>query len=177
MNIHMDSAYSQGSGYAYGSGTAIAELDVAGEIALPLSEFAISAGMLNGVSTAGADGEATVTITLEASAGASVELCPDATRGGCVNVDGEEETFVCINFTIASEVGGCWACATQCYGDTDCDGDVDLDDFFTFKDAYNTSSGDAAYDECADLDRDGDVDLDDFFDFKDNYNTSPPADC
>ncbi|MEM1422506.1 MAG: hypothetical protein AAGH64_00735 [Planctomycetota bacterium] len=52
--------------------------------------------------------------------------------------------------------------ATECAGDFDGDGDVDLGDFGTFGAAFGSSSGDANYDVNADFDGDGDVDLGDF---------------
>jgi hypothetical protein len=55
----------------------------------------------------------------------------------------------------------CWNCPTQCYGDADCDGDVDLNDYAKWKGSYSSKYGDMNYDACADFDRDLDVDIDD----------------
>jgi hypothetical protein len=79
----------------------------------------------------------------------------------------------------------CWSCPTQCHGDSDCDGDVDTDDFlFGFKPSFGTTycgdwnDGAGPYNPCADYDRDGDIDTDDFLIFKPNFGDSNlPSDC
>ncbi len=48
----------------------------------------------------------------------------------------------------------CWDCPTQCYGDTDCDTDVDTDDLLRVTAAMGSMYGDPDYDHCADIDRD-----------------------
>jgi hypothetical protein len=55
----------------------------------------------------------------------------------------------------------CWDCPTQCYGDTDCDTDVDADDLERYTAANGSIYGGPDYDHCADFDRDFDVDGDD----------------
>jgi len=55
----------------------------------------------------------------------------------------------------------CWSSPTQCRGDADCDGDVDLNDFAKLQAAYPCKYGDQCYDACADFDRDLNADLDD----------------
>jgi len=52
-------------------------------------------------------------------------------------------------------------------GDTDLDGDVDLDDLFAVRNAFGTASG--AWGHEGDTDGDGDVDLDDLFAVRNNF--------
>jgi len=52
-------------------------------------------------------------------------------------------------------------------GDTDLDGDVDLDDLFTVRNSFGTSGGATLTD--GDTDADGDVDLDDLFAVRNNF--------
>jgi hypothetical protein len=89
FNIFPDAAYTQelGAGYAYGTGTPVADKTAPGEVALPQSSFALSLGMLNGEAVAGADGAASVVITVTWS-GDQLDVCENATRGGIVAVDG-----------------------------------------------------------------------------------------
>jgi len=54
-------------------------------------------------------------------------------------------------------------------GDTDNDGDVDLDDLFAVRNNFGTSSGATLAD--GDTDGDGDVDLDDLFAVRNNFGT------
>jgi len=51
----------------------------------------------------------------------------------------------------------------ECIADTDRDGDIDSDDFFTYLDQFT------AGEDIADIDRDGDLDTDDFFAFLDLF--------
>ncbi|MFO7967779.1 MAG: hypothetical protein R6U44_09305 [Archaeoglobaceae archaeon] len=57
-------------------------------------------------------------------------------------------------------------------GDFDGDCDVDFNDFMDFAAAYETSSGDANYNEIADFDDNGEVDFNDFMEFAAVYNTN-----
>jgi len=54
-------------------------------------------------------------------------------------------------------------------GDTDGDGDVDLDDLFAVRNNFGTTSG--ATKAGGDTDEDGDVDLDDLFNVRNNFGT------
>lgn len=78
----------------------------------------------------------------------------------------------------------CWNYLTQCHADSDGDGDVDLTDFYVFKDSFGTdywndwNNGAGPYNPCADYDRDGDGDLTDFFIFQEYFGEpNVPADC
>ena len=55
----------------------------------------------------------------------------------------------------------CWDCPTQCYGDMDCDGDVDLEDIMACAAVWNTQYGDPGYDPCGDFDRNQRVNITD----------------
>jgi hypothetical protein len=71
-----------------------------------------------------------------------------------------------------------WGCATQCYGDADCDDDVDLADLFILKAASGTEYGDPNYNASADFDKDGDINLGELFILKANFSPPDPnADC
>ena len=67
------------------------------------------------------------------------------------------------------DVPWCWDCLTQCYGDTDCDGDVDTVDWPTFRDSFGSSYPSPDYHPCGDMDHDGDVDTVDWPSFRDNF--------
>jgi hypothetical protein len=137
FNIYPDAAYTQelGDGYTYGEGTPVAAKLVAGEIALPQSEFALSLGNLNGETTPGADGAASVVITVTWS-GDELEVCENATRGGIVAVDGTSldaacdtlagGTPPCVKDTapfyadwVAFGEPECWCYQKNCRGDYD----------------------------------------------------------
>jgi hypothetical protein len=70
----------------------------------------------------------------------------------------------------------CWDCRTQCYGDADCDGDVDADD-----EAIVMASGGCypppPYNPCADFDHDTCVMTPDLFLLRKYLGTYPPPDC
>jgi hypothetical protein len=91
FNIFPDAAHdmeltTQGS-YGYGDGTPIANQDAVGEAALS-SSFAVSVGMLNGETTAGAAGAAVVTINIAVDAATNICVEENAIRGGIVLTDG-----------------------------------------------------------------------------------------
>ena len=100
FNIYPDTAQIQvaGDGYAYGEygdNGPIAEQLAAGDKALPSSSFAVSAGMLNGEEIAGADGSASVVITITVDASCTVCVKENDLRGGIVVTtggDGEDIT-------------------------------------------------------------------------------------
>ena len=104
MNIYPDAAYSEemGDGYQYGEGTPIANDDIPGEAWLPSSDFTISAGVLNGFGTPGADGYATIRFLLSANENVTGMIQENATRGGLVAVDGAslDMSPEQLNFTI-----------------------------------------------------------------------------
>jgi len=62
-----------------------------------------------------------------------------------------------------------WGVETSVPGDTDGDGDVDLDDLFAVRNNFGTTSGATLAD--GDTDGDGDVDLDDLFAVRNNFGT------
>jgi hypothetical protein len=94
FNIFPDAAQAEeaGDGYTYGEGSPVAVIGSAGVGTLPSDSFAISVGMLNGETTAGADGAATVSIpvTTDLTAGNSctVTVTENALRGGIVLTTG-----------------------------------------------------------------------------------------
>ncbi len=59
-------------------------------------------------------------------------------------------------------------------GDIDGDGDVDMDDFYLWEEAYGTHDGDSDYNPIADLNYDGIINFDDFFIWAENYGKSIP---
>jgi hypothetical protein len=72
----------------------------------------------------------------------------------------------------------CWGCLTQCRGDADCSGIVNLGDMFILKAASGTEYGDPNYNPCADFDKDGDINLGELFTLKANFgDPNLPADC
>jgi len=66
-----------------------------------------------------------------------------------------------------------WNCRTQCYGDADCDGDVDADDETIFWNAWPPNP----YDPHADFNRDDAITAVDAIILNSNMGTYPPADC
>lgn len=122
-------------------------------------------------------GQSDTLLTVTVSGDCNLAIAENAARAGIVMENPDESSNVTITGIAITCGPACWSYPTQCHGDVDGNGNVDIDDFYPFKDAYGTSSGDADYDPCADFDHDGDVDIDDFYPFKDNYGTSPPADC
>jgi hypothetical protein len=109
FNIFPDAAHdmeltTQGS-YGYGDGTPIANQDAVGEAALS-SSFAVSVGMLNGETTAGAAGAAVVTINITVDADTNICVEENAIRGGIVLTDGTgvdiDGAVVCGDVTIPS---------------------------------------------------------------------------
>ncbi len=71
----------------------------------------------------------------------------------------------------------CWACLTQCHGDSNCDGFVNTLDFPAYRNSFYKSYPDPLYDPCGDFNRDGTVNTLDFPAYRDNFFTWPPADC
>lgn len=169
FNIYPDAAYTletttPGS-YTYGAGSPVALIAGPGKDDLPLASFCISAGMLNGSGTPGADGAAVVTIDVEtdlASGSCTVAVTENAARGGIVLTTGAGEDITsqtgdtitngtpaeCIKsgtalYTTWDSVGkpDCWCYAKQCRGDGDgaVQGPfwVGLDDLTGFLAAYN----------------------------------------
>jgi hypothetical protein len=110
----------------------------------------------------------------------TVSLAADGTRGGVVMED-TEGTFSVQTIGCTVTIDGdpaCWSWPHQCQGDLDNNNVVNIDDFYIFAAAYNTSSGDGSYNECANIDHEGDdVDIDDFYIFAANYNTTPGTTC
>lgn len=107
----------------------------------------------------------------------TLSIAENAARGGVVLEDPDLIPVVTLTGDTITGCGpACWDYSRHCYGDTDGDNDVDIDDFYPFKDSYDTVDGvDADYNPCADFDSDGDVDIDDFYPFKDNYDSIPPV--
>jgi outer membrane protein assembly factor BamB len=76
----------------------------------------------------------------------------------------------------------CWNCATQCYGDTYCNGFVDESDLEVMvpgwvDPAWDTVYPDPNYNPCVDFNRDGRVDSDDLDIWSWNYQQSPDPNC
>lgn len=105
------------------------------------------------------------------------------------DIDGQPRNMGDCNETVdigADEVyfPPCWNYLTQCYGDADGDRDVDLTDFYVFRDSFGIdywndwNNGAGPYNPCADYDRDGDGDLADFIIFRDHFgDINLPPDC
>jgi hypothetical protein len=76
-----------------------------------------------------------------------------------------------------------WNYPNQCYGDSDNDSQVLMNDFFAFVDAFGTSAatdyndGAGPYDPAADFDQNGLVQMSDFFTFVDYFKKSLAGDC
>ena len=139
FEIYPDAAQAAGAGYTYGAGSPIALIGSAGVDTLPSASFCISAGMLNGAATAGADGAVTVTIDvatdLTAGSSCTVTVTENALRGGIVLTTGANDagsgsgtissvSTVCYTgpdlaqWTLVGEPDS-WCAASQCYGDAD----------------------------------------------------------
>jgi hypothetical protein len=103
----------------------------------------------------------------------SKDLCG---KDRCMDGDADCNEIVDIG---AYEIYGpdCWNCATQCHGDPDCSGFVNLDDLSILKAGFGTEYGDPDYNPCTDFDKDGDVDDDDKDILVEYFGTSPDANC
>ncbi len=115
-----------------------------------------------------------------ASGSCHITIVAETTRGGVVLENGTTVSIVSTGCDVNIEEGpDCWSWLGQCHGDSyGNDLKVDIDDFYSFKDAFGSSFGGATYDPCPDSDRDGDVDIDDFYIFKDAFIvTDVPGDC
>ena len=89
MNIYPDAAYDDlFDGYDYGSGSPIAEKPTPGTLSLPSANFSFSAAVLNGDSSPGVDGYATVRFLLSANENVTGTIQENLTREGVVGVDG-----------------------------------------------------------------------------------------
>ncbi|MHC4482717.1 MAG: DUF7901 domain-containing protein, partial [Planctomycetota bacterium] len=71
----------------------------------------------------------------------------------------------------------CWDCRTQCYGDADCDGDVDNDDEAIMMLAWGTTWPELMYNPCADFDHDTTVGIIDQAILGLNMDTNPDPNC
>lgn len=125
-------------------------------------------------------GQCTLTVSIE----------EDTLRGGIVGapwgtVDATDSTsVVCPAATPPCPIP-CWDFPTQCYGDTDSDGDVDTYDWPGFRDSFGSDYCDDTvpsvrpdYRPCVDYDRDGDVDTLDWQTLRDNFGSGDvPPDC
>jgi len=182
FNIHMDAAHDMEEGtpgsYGYGDGTPIANQDAVGEAAVS-ANFAVSVGALNGESTAGATGSASVSITVTVDGDTTIEVSENALRNGIVLTDGTGEditngTAGVVTGTIAGPGGDCferyYAPGTAQHdlflslGSPDCwcsdihqCGDVNGDCFVTIADDIMPMvvARAGVYDPCADSNYDG----------------------
>jgi hypothetical protein len=108
---------------------------------------------------------------------------PNGDYSGETDIDGQLRAMGDCNEIVdmgADEVfyPNCWNCASQCYGDTDCDGDVDIVDWPALRDSFGYSYPHPYYNPCADFDREGTVSLADFQTFNANFNDpNLPTDC
>ncbi len=165
LNIYMDYAYDQevnGDGWTYGEGdadasNAAADQAVAGPVALPAAAFCVSAGYLNGETTPGADGAATVTIVFSGES-ADIDLSENLARGGIVGVNGTDLALTGDVADLTISAGGCATCA----GDFSGDNFVNTLDLQLLVNAlgaagspFNIPSTDAAYNDCGDFSGDG----------------------
>jgi hypothetical protein len=100
-------------------------------------------------------------------------FCSVLTEADCAVGGGE--WHVGEDCTDADQSGTADVCEqSECPGDIDGDGVVDLTDFTLFAAAYNTSLGDPGYEPAADMDGDGVIDLTDFTLFAAVYNQPCP---
>lgn len=138
FDIYPDAGYDLGGSYTYGAGSPAAIIAGPGQATLPLAAVAISFGNLNGASTPGADGAASVSFTVTPSAGTNLTITENAARGGIVAIDG---TSLDINSVTGGPIGStpeclkntapyyadwvafgnpaCWCYEYQCGGDAD----------------------------------------------------------
>lgn len=136
-DVFIDSAYTLGDGYTYpGEGTSTgiptAQVGVAGELALPATDFAISAGGLkDGETDMPPQTEAEQFFTLQiadfgslAEGSYDIVIAADDVRGGVVS---EAGAFDVVGVTITVEVSA----SSVCYGDANGDGKVNLTDVNT----------------------------------------------
>jgi hypothetical protein len=104
----------------------------------------------------------------------------DIHRKGIVMEDGSAPSNTVLVECDITGLGGpeCWSYLTQCYADSNGDGNVDTIDFGDFRDSWGKTYPDADYNPCADYNRDGTVDTVDFGAFRDNWGaTGLPQDC
>jgi len=71
----------------------------------------------------------------------------------------------------------CWCCATQCHGDSNCDGVVDGADLYPIEPLVGRRYPDINYNVCFDFDHDGDIDYSDLNIVILWYNRTLLADC
>ncbi len=123
-----------------------------------------------------------VLCTFIVSADCNVSVTADATRGNVVLEDTTEATFT----------GGvacwpehehfwpeCWDYTTQCHGDSDGSGSVNIADWPVFRDGFGCCHPSACYinNACSDYNHDGCINILDWPGFRDNFGTSPAGDC
>jgi parallel beta-helix repeat protein len=108
---------------------------------------------------------------------------PCGTYTGETDIDGDDRMMngdcndPCVVDIGADELKGCWNCDSQCYGDGNCDDQVNLTDLLILKAAFASSEGGPDYDYCADFSRDGSVNLTDLLILKQYFGTDPNNDC
>lgn len=107
----------------------------------------------------------------------------DERRNGVMNSNGPIATNLdngasiqqAIDFTNAPAI--CWN-NTQCYGDSDNDGDTDTVDWPIFRNSFGKTYPNILYNPCADYNRDGTVNTVDFSYFRDWFAiSSVPTNC
>ena len=110
----------------------------------------------------------------------SVKCVADTdTRGGLIMENGDEGTLKFMSATYPADkyYRVSWGLATQCHGDSNGSGLVNVDDWPAFKLAFGKVYPDPAYNPSADYNRDGIINVDDWPDFKLNFGKNPVADC
>lgn len=118
FNIFPDAAYiletdeispgvpDDSTNYAYGDGTCIAQIDAAGEVGIS-NYFCVSVGALNGESTAGATGSASVEIVVTVDGYTTIWVSENALRGGIILADGTGEDITNgVGGVVTSDIGG-----------------------------------------------------------------------
>lgn len=112
----------------------------------------------------------TTSAVLGAGGAMSFALDPNLTnRSVRILVDGPtwlRKTSAPVTVGLSGKTGMAW---TLINGDSYHDNQVDASDYFILSDAYDTVTGDSAYDLRADLNRDGVVDATDYFILSDAY--------